>query len=93
MSTATRLADIMQDRKEAGHPVQALVLSPRVLRDLKVELGPWCIYPVSGPDDLQFMGVPVRCKRLTAFCAGCGAPAEPGPCSYCKRDPDEIEVQ
>lgn len=87
---ADRITDLVLARDE---PPLAIVVSPRVLRNLKCELPRWGIWAVDHPNDMTFLGVPVRTKRYTQFCAGCGAPAERGPCSYCGRDPDEIEVE
>ncbi len=84
------IASLILAREE---PPLAVIVSPSVLRDLEYEMAPWKVWHVDHPNDVQFLGVPVRTKRYTQFCAGCGAPAERGPCSYCGRDPDEIEIE
>ena len=92
MTVAQQLTEIIERRLDADDPVKALIVTPRMKYQLLGETAPWLHYPCSPTGELLFLGVPVRTKRYTLHCRGCGAPAEGKPCSYCGTDPDEVEL-
>lgn len=42
---------------------------------------------------LMFHGIPVVREDPTGFCRGCGAPAEPNVCSFCKLPSEYIRLE
>lgn len=52
-----------------------------------------CRVPGQHGTDYRFMNVPVVLEAPTLYCRGCGAPAEPGVCSFCRTPSEYIRLE